>query len=209
MKERLLASGEARRILGVPHATLHSWIDRGIIQPAVPGKGLGTCLMVTIPQTLGIAVGRSLRKSGFSLGIAGAVTQAIMSLSQESLDAALAQGRRCRVELLAKSTIRGLWNSIPDANPRDRDALTKHAKRSMTASGVVNLLRLAAPEVAVTHEVLDTDPWSFNCPNGTLDLKTGKLREHCRDDLITKRCEVTYSRTRNLRRSYGPNCRRS
>ena len=35
---------------------------------------------------------------------------------------------------------------------------------------------------------LDADPWLLNCPNGTLDLRTGQLREHRREDLITKLC---------------------
>jgi putative DNA primase/helicase len=36
------------------------------------------------------------------------------------------------------------------------------------------------------------DPWLLNCLNGTLDLRTGELRPHSREDLITLRAEVTY-----------------
>jgi putative DNA primase/helicase len=39
---------------------------------------------------------------------------------------------------------------------------------------------------------LDKDPLLFNCQNGTLDLKTGKLRRHERSDLITKLSPVKY-----------------
>jgi putative DNA primase/helicase len=39
---------------------------------------------------------------------------------------------------------------------------------------------------------MDSDPWLFNCPNGTLDLRTGTLREHRREDYITKLCPTRY-----------------
>jgi len=38
----------------------------------------------------------------------------------------------------------------------------------------------------------DKDLWLFNCLNGTLDLRTGKLREHRQEDMITKLCPVEY-----------------
>jgi putative DNA primase/helicase len=42
------------------------------------------------------------------------------------------------------------------------------------------------PPVPITVEMLDADPWLLNVQNGTLDLRTGKLRNHSRDDLITR-----------------------
>jgi putative DNA primase/helicase len=39
---------------------------------------------------------------------------------------------------------------------------------------------------------LDQDPWLLNCANGTLDLRTGTLREHDQADLITKLCPTSY-----------------
>ena len=36
-------------------------------------------------------------------------------------------------------------------------------------------------------EQLDTDPWLLNVENGTLDLRTGELRPHRRDDLLEAR----------------------
>lgn len=39
---------------------------------------------------------------------------------------------------------------------------------------------------------LDADPWLLNCANGTLDLRTGALREHRSSDLITKVVPVAY-----------------
>ncbi|MDZ7842604.1 MAG: phage/plasmid primase, P4 family [Gammaproteobacteria bacterium] len=39
---------------------------------------------------------------------------------------------------------------------------------------------------AVTHEVWDADPWLLCTPGGTVDLRTGKLRNNRREDAITK-----------------------
>jgi putative DNA primase/helicase len=46
--------------------------------------------------------------------------------------------------------------------------------------------------VAEDHTKLDAEPWLFNCKNGTLDLRTGKLRKHSRLDLLTKCSAVKF-----------------
>jgi putative DNA primase/helicase len=42
------------------------------------------------------------------------------------------------------------------------------------------------PGIAISHEVLDANPYLLNCANGTLDLRSGHLRPHSRADLLTK-----------------------
>ncbi len=39
---------------------------------------------------------------------------------------------------------------------------------------------------------LDRDPWLLSLENGTIDLKTGQLRAHCREDLISKLIPLKY-----------------
>lgn len=39
---------------------------------------------------------------------------------------------------------------------------------------------------------LDRDPWLLNCTNGTVDLRTGELRGHDREDIITKLVPYDY-----------------
>jgi putative DNA primase/helicase len=48
------------------------------------------------------------------------------------------------------------------------------------------------PGIPILPDQMDRDPWLFNCANGTLELKTGRLREHRREDYITKLCPVEY-----------------
>jgi putative DNA primase/helicase len=53
-------------------------------------------------------------------------------------------------------------------------------------------LARSEPGVSVLPGDLDRDPWLLNCNNGTLDLRTGELRPHSRDDLLTKLCPTDY-----------------
>jgi P4 family phage/plasmid primase-like protien len=51
-----------------------------------------------------------------------------------------------------------------------------------------NALKLTSTDrrVAATAEQWDHDPWSLNTPSGTVDLQTGEVRQHCKQDYITK-----------------------
>jgi putative DNA primase/helicase len=70
----------------------------------------------------------------------------------------------------------------------------KWALKSESAERLSGMLRHARSErgIAITPDQLDANPWILNCRNGTIDLKTGKLRRHHRDDLCTKRIDVDY-----------------
>jgi putative DNA primase/helicase len=48
------------------------------------------------------------------------------------------------------------------------------------------------PELNVITDDLDVDPWLLNVRNGTVDLRTGELREQSPDDLITRIANVDY-----------------
>jgi putative DNA primase/helicase len=59
---------------------------------------------------------------------------------------------------------------------------------NVSAKTVAAVLKLfsADPRIAVPPEIFDADPWIFNTMTGTVELKTGKLREHRPDDYCTK-----------------------
>jgi len=67
--------------------------------------------------------------------------------------------------------------------------LRSESQRSLNA--MISLSR-ADPAVARTPEAFDQDPWLFTVNNGTIDLRTGKLRVHDPKDRITKLAPVTY-----------------
>jgi putative DNA primase/helicase len=54
------------------------------------------------------------------------------------------------------------------------------------------MLALAQADLAIRPDQLDADPWLLNCPNGTLELRTGHLRPHRREDFLTKMTAAPY-----------------
>lgn len=88
-----------------------------------------------------------------------------------------------------KSIARRVTSDALDiTDEKQRQAAMNLARRGESSAGVSGALALAGtePEVVVTPDDLDPDPFLLNCPNGTLDLRTGELREHDPADLITK-----------------------
>jgi hypothetical protein len=75
-----------------------------------------------------------------------------------------------------------------------RIELVKHAMASEKRARREAMLALATqePGVSVTPDALDADPWALNCANGVVDLKTGTLRPHRREDLCTKQAPVAF-----------------
>lgn len=85
-----------------------------------------------------------------------------------------------------------------------RDFLTKDVVDfAVSTSGVGKLsamLKLASADVPISVDELDANPWLLNCPNGSLDLRTGELRPHRREDNLTKLCPTNFNHEAD---SYG------
>jgi len=99
------------------------------------------------------------------------------------------------VERKAKDTVRRMYREAEQAaDEKVRKAAARHAIRSESQMRVRAMLGLARSEdgIPVTADQLDTDPWVLNVANGTLDLHTGELRDHRREDHITKLAPVEY-----------------
>jgi putative DNA primase/helicase len=81
------------------------------------------------------------------------------------------------------------------ADYRDRIELERHATQSESARRRKSLIEVASwiPELNIKTDDLDTDHWLLNVRNGTIDLKTGGLREHRREDYITKIANVHFA----------------
>ena len=89
--------------------------------------------------------------------------------------------------------IRGIYEELlKTADYRDRLDIEKHAMQSESARRRKALIEVASwiPELNVKTDDLDGDPWLFNVRNGTVDLRTGELRGHRPEDLITRTANV-------------------
>ena len=75
-----------------------------------------------------------------------------------------------------------------------REAFQSHLLRSESQRSLNAMISLsrAHPAVAKTPDTFDPDPWLFTVNNGTIDLRTGRLRAHDPKDLITKLAPVSY-----------------
>lgn len=62
-------------------------------------------------------------------------------------------------------------------------------------SGIAGVLGVAAALLSATVADLDADPYLLNVANGTLDLRTGELRDHDPQDRITKVTRGAYDPT--------------
>ena len=82
-------------------------------------------------------------------------------------------------------------------DPAAQSAQVRWALRSQARSVVDNSLSLAQSlaGVGVGQVEWDADPWALNCENGTIDLRTGQLREHRRRDLVTRLAPVDFHPT--------------
>ncbi len=91
----------------------------------------------------------------------------------------------------AKDTARAIHDEAKD---RPGAKLGAWADKSLGAAALASMLRLAqsVQGVPVEPHELDASPWLFNCQNGTVDLRTGELLSHRREELLTKLAPVDY-----------------
>ncbi len=101
---------------------------------------------------------------------------------------------KAAVMALTKATVRNIDAEAADLDEAGAAAVTKWAKDSEAKNRLVAMVELAQtePGIPVSTEELDTEPMALNVANGTLDLSTGRLRKHRREDLITKVAPVRY-----------------
>jgi putative DNA primase/helicase len=78
----------------------------------------------------------------------------------------------------------GEWEHLQ----RKANALEKWATRSEGSSRIIAMIRMAEsdPRLSVSPDDFDNNPWILNLRNGSIDLHSGRLREHRLDDLLTK-----------------------
>lgn len=94
---------------------------------------------------------------------------------------------------VCKETARSIYDEAKNANDLDQQrALAKWAGNSQSRRGQEAMEWAARSELDVKTDDFDRDLYLLNVENGTLDLRTGELREHRREDMITKLAPVIY-----------------
>jgi putative DNA primase/helicase len=112
-----------------------------------------------------------------------------------------------RVREWAKETVRSIYQEgaqlaeaarlTEDQTERDRlgaaaEALIAWARKSERDRMIAAMVNLARSACVVELGLFDHDPWLLNVRNGTIDLQTGQLRPHRREDYLTQHCPVDY-----------------
>jgi putative DNA primase/helicase len=97
-----------------------------------------------------------------------------------------------KVQGLAKETALAIFDEIRDA--ADRKVMMRHAQHSQGKRAIEAMIAMARSESGVLAKITDFDPDTmlFNVENGTVDLRTGELRPHRREDLITRIAPICY-----------------
>ena len=108
-------------------------------------------------------------------------------------------GRRFRpdatatVMAAAEQTVSRLQQeALMERNKDEAERLTKLAAQYSHTRNVRGALEFFKPHIAVRPDEPDSDRYALNVLNGTVDLRTCELREHNRQDRITKLVPIKY-----------------
>jgi len=100
-----------------------------------------------------------------------------------------------RILRLAKEVVRNIYKEASViTDEKKREIIAKWAVNSESVQRLQAMVKLAESEegVPVSPAEMDSDTWLLNCTNGTINLRTGKLKDHDKSDLITKTILVEY-----------------
>ena len=98
-----------------------------------------------------------------------------------------------RIMALVKETVRGIYTEAANASDMNqRKEIADHARKSESENRLFAMIALAKDLVPIKVQELDSNNMLFNCQNGTIDLRTGLLNPHRREDFITLISPVEY-----------------
>lgn len=98
----------------------------------------------------------------------------------------------------AKATVATIYKEAAEEFDEERrKKIAGFALKSEHDGRLKGMISLAQsePGIPITPAELNLNPWLINCENGTIDLKTGTIRPHNREDLIAQLAPVTYDPT--------------
>lgn len=99
------------------------------------------------------------------------------------------------VERRANETARSIRTEAEhEKDPQRSTKLHGHAIRSEGRYGRDMMIKMAEDLIPTQKETFDSDPYLLNVLDGTIDLRTGELLEHDRENMITKLIPLKYNR---------------
>ena len=92
-----------------------------------------------------------------------------------------------RVGDMAVTTARGIFREAGYTDDdEEQGRIFSWAQRSSMGPRLDEMVKRARGKASADYEEFDSDPWALNTPSGTVDLRTGEVREHSAGDLLMK-----------------------
>lgn len=100
---------------------------------------------------------------------------------------------KLKIHRMAKEIVPDIYLDSQNAGLQaDKIRLFKWALQTEGLATRNNMVKDARPALSVAVDELDTHAWLLNVQNGTIDLRTGKLRPHEQNDYLTKMLAIDY-----------------
>ncbi len=95
----------------------------------------------------------------------------------------------CVITRFAQAVSDSIWHEVAEC---PTDEAIKYAKDMSQPKVWATALKAAAAVKAISVSDLNVNRWLIPCPNGTVDLRTGNLRPHRKEDLLTTFCPTAF-----------------
>jgi P4 family phage/plasmid primase-like protien len=104
-----------------------------------------------------------------------------------------AEDKTQRIIQMGMKEIRNIYKeAFEEEDEEKRKAIADHARRSESKGRLEAMISMVQSFVSILPDSMDQNEWLFNCENGVIDLKTGKLQPHDRELMMTKISNVSY-----------------
>ena len=134
--------------------------------------------------------GKRWALGGGKSGSRDAVVQAAIRVARLRFFGTLVQVRELETQLA--TTVEPLTKDKLERAIKFKAKLLAWFEKSQNANRANACVSLLQGLLGVSMSALDRNPWLFNVRNGTLDLRTGELRDHDRSDLLTQLADHEY-----------------
>ncbi|MEJ7605647.1 MAG: hypothetical protein WKF37_05140 [Bryobacteraceae bacterium] len=91
-----------------------------------------------------------------------------------------------------KTMLEALGEAKHITDGEKRKAFLRFVNRSLSRAALASMIHLTKKVRQATASDFDQDPWMLNTESGTVDLRTGTLRPHRPEDLLSKMIPLRY-----------------